>query len=196
MPERKLNVVYVSVDQLKEWEKNPRKNDKAAEKLANLISQYGFVQPIIATPDGVIRAGHTRLKAARRLGIEKVPVIYVDFSSEEEAQAFSLSDNKSQEWASWDYISLEEILADLEEHGYDLLLTGFDSQEIDRILENFRVDMKEVDEDYLEEVGEKRSTEQVSNGEQNIDSRQRIVVCPNCGYIIRTGGSTGGEGKD
>jgi len=182
MRERKLEVRYVPIDQLREWEKNPRKNDKAAEKLARLIEQYGFVNPVIATPDNVVRAGHTRIKAARRLGLKEVPVIYVDFSSEKEAEAFSLADNKSHEWATWDFQALEEIVTNLIDAGVDQELLGFDEKELDRILRSF--DLEEV-----AEIDEVAATDGVPKG-------GRVMVCPNCGYVIHYGGGGGGEGEN
>lgn len=103
----KLQVKYINPKELKPWAKNPRINDKAAEKLSKLIERFGFVNPIICDKDGTVRAGHTRLKAALKLGLETVPVIYKDFSNDSEAVAFALADNKSNEWAEWDFKGLE-----------------------------------------------------------------------------------------
>jgi hypothetical protein len=107
---RKMKLVYVPIDELVEWEKNPRKNDVAAEKLCGLLEEHGFVNPIIASRDKVIRAGHTRLKAAKSLGIKEVPVIYVDFDSEEQAELYAIADNKASEWAEWDKEMLSSLL--------------------------------------------------------------------------------------
>jgi len=75
---RKLKIEYIDIDRLKEWEKNPRINDEASKKLSKLIKNYGFINPIIATPDGVIRAGHTRYKAAKLNKLKKVPAMRGD----------------------------------------------------------------------------------------------------------------------
>jgi len=125
-----MEVKQVKISDLKEWNRNPRKNDKAAEKLAKLIAEYGFVNPIIATPDGTVRAGHTRIKAAKKLGMETVPVIYINFDSEQKAQGFSIADNKSMEWAEWDYPELDKIFEDLKIADFDLELTGFETKEL------------------------------------------------------------------
>ncbi|GAI89114.1 unnamed protein product, partial [marine sediment metagenome] len=74
---------------------------KPLKKLSKLIKYYGFINPIVCTPDGVIRAGHTRYKAARLNKLKKVSVIFVDFKSEKEAKGFSISDNKSYEFSKW-----------------------------------------------------------------------------------------------
>ena len=100
-----LRLEYVSVSELVPYDKNPRKNDAAAEKVAELIKEYGFKKPIlvdIKNNKNEIIAGHTRLKAALLLGIEKVPVIFADDLSPEQVKAFRIADNKSGEWAEWD----------------------------------------------------------------------------------------------
>jgi len=132
-PERRLELEYVPIDDLQEWSLNPRVNDAAAERLAGLMGQYGFVCPIIASPDKTIRAGHTRLKAARQAGLSEVPVIFVEFASEEEAELFAIADNKAGEWASWD----EGMLADLFDQKREMdpaqleALSGFSKLELD-----------------------------------------------------------------
>lgn len=131
---RNLQVEYVPISELHSWGKNPRLNDKAAEKLSALIEKHGFINPVIATPDGTVRAGHTRIRAAELDGMDKVPVIYVEFDSEEEAEAFSLADNKAGEWADWDYKKLAEILLDLDTGAFDMDITGFAPDEIEDII--------------------------------------------------------------
>lgn len=79
---RKVKIEYVYINRLKEWENNPRINDEVSKRLSKLIKYYGFISPIIATPNGVIRAGHTRYKAAKLNKLKQVPVISVDFKSE------------------------------------------------------------------------------------------------------------------
>lgn len=101
-PERKnLELVYVPVEKLRLWDKNPRENDEAAELLCEMLDSHGFINPIIATRDNVVRAGNTRLKSARLKKMETVPVIYVDFDSEFDAEMYSIADNKTHEFALW-----------------------------------------------------------------------------------------------
>jgi hypothetical protein len=106
-------VMSVPIERLKTWSKNPRHNDHAAKKLAELIKTHGFIDPIIATPDRVIRAGHTRYKAAQIVGLTHVPVIFVKFDSERAAELYSVSDNKASEFSHWDRAKLTEIFAAL-----------------------------------------------------------------------------------
>lgn len=114
---------------------NPRKNDEAAESLAKLMGEYGFVIPIIATPDGTVRAGHTRIKAARRQGMAEVPVIYVDFGDEKKAVSFGIADNKSHEWSEWAFPKLKDIFVELDDGSFDMNLTGFKEDELKEIFE-------------------------------------------------------------
>lgn len=152
MKERQLQIQYINIDELKGWEKNPRINDDAAVKLAKLITEHGFIDPIIATPDGIIRAGHTRAKAAKIKGMEKVPVIYVDFESEKHAEAFSLADNKAGEWAEWDFKKLVEILLDMDAGDIDMEITGFNIDEIEDLVNEYGDEKVDEEENFdLEE---------------------------------------------
>ena len=129
-----LQVSMVAVEELVPWEDNPRINDEAAVKLAEEIQRMGFRVPIVATSDGTIRAGHTRLKAAMLLGLEKVPVLYQDFASEEEAQSFSLVDNRIAEESKWDPLKLRDIMNKWEAQQGEAVdlerMTGFTQNEI------------------------------------------------------------------
>lgn len=119
-----LKIVYVPLDKLKLWDQNPRDNDEAAEKLAKIIRRHGFIDPVVATRDGLIRAGNTRYKAAKKAKLAEVPVIYVDFGSEEEAQLYSLADNKANEYANWNTGLLRELFGQLRSLGEKALAEG------------------------------------------------------------------------
>ena len=119
------------VEKLQVWEKNPRKNDEASEKLSGMIQEYGFINPIIIDQHGIIRAGHTRLKAAKKLDKKTVPVLIHNFENEAQAIGFAIADNKSSEWAEWDFGQLEELMKELEEQDFDTEMTGFDDDEKD-----------------------------------------------------------------
>ena len=146
---RKVKIEYVDIDRLKEWENNPRINDEASKKLSKLIKYYGFINPIICTPDGMIRAGHTRYKAAKLNKLKKVPVIFVDFKSEEEAKGYSISDNKSYEFSKWDITLLKDELEELDTGEFDIELTGFSEGEIENLMTQYHVPVT------LEDIGKK-----------------------------------------
>ncbi len=132
----------VPIERLREWDENPRRNDAAAQRLAELIREHGFKDPIICSEDGVIRAGHTRLKAAKILGMREVPVIYVRFPDERTAQQYSIANNKASEWAEWDEAALKELLSGMPEWRCGgqtrrrlAVRTGFSERELDGLRE-------------------------------------------------------------
>jgi hypothetical protein len=125
---------YVTVASLRPWVKNPRKNDPAVAAVADSIKRFGFGSPIIARREnGEIIAGHTRLKAAIRLGLAEVPVRYLDLS-EPEAHALALADNKVGELAEWDDAALADLLRDLTAADVSMDGLGFTTKEIDELI--------------------------------------------------------------
>ena len=93
---------YRKLADIKPYQKNPRKNDKAVTAVANSIREYGFQSPIIVDRDGVIIAGHTRYKAAKRLRLSTVPVIVAAELTPEQAKELRIADNSTSEVAEWD----------------------------------------------------------------------------------------------
>lgn len=122
-----MNIVEKRIKELTPFENNPRFNDGAVEAVANSIKEFGFKVPVIVDKDNVIVAGHTRIKAAELLGIEKVPVIVASDLTDEQIKAFRLADNKTAEIAKWDYGKLEIELQgiasiDMGDFGFELEL--------------------------------------------------------------------------
>ena len=140
-----MTIRDIKTTELKEYENNPRNNDGAVEAVAKSIQDFGFKVPIIIDRNNVIVAGHTRLKAAKSLGLEKVPCIVADDLTEEQIKAFRIADNKTAELAEWDFDKLETELAELAEMGVDM--DGFGFEELDG-------DPPEVVEDDPPEVDE------------------------------------------
>ena len=122
------------IDRCIDYARNPRKNDHAVDRVAAAIREFGFRVPIVAKSDGTVVDGHLRLKAAKKLGITEVPVILADDMSEAQIKAFRLSVNKVAELAEWDIDFLKLELQDLDELGFDLTLTGFDTDELANLL--------------------------------------------------------------
>ena len=100
----------MKISDLKDYENNPRKNDKAVDAVANSIHSFGFKVPVIIEPDGTIIAGHTRVKASKKLGIEEIPCIVADDLTEDQVKAFRVADNKTAELADWDMDKLIDEL--------------------------------------------------------------------------------------
>jgi DNA modification methylase len=121
-----MNIVMKKISVLQEYENNPRNNDAAIDAVAKSIEEFGFKVPIVITKDHVIIAGHTRLKASLKLGLDEVPCIIADDLTEEQIKAFRLADNKTAELATWDFAKLEEELANIE---MDMSLFGFEELE-------------------------------------------------------------------
>lgn len=130
----------VPIGDVKPYENNPRDNDGAVEATANSIKEFGWQQPIVVDKDMVIIAGHTRLKAAKQLGLKHVPIVVADLS-EEQAKAYRLADNKTGELADWDMGLLDDELAEIAD--IDMSDFGFDLDIPD--------DDKEVQEDDFDE---------------------------------------------
>ena len=121
-----MQIKMVELKDLKPYENNPRNNDEAVKYVAKSIEEFGFKVPMVIDKDNVIVAGHTRYKAAKKLGIEEVPCIIADDLTEEQIKAFRLVDNKVAERATWNddllEIELNDILnINMQDFGFDLL---------------------------------------------------------------------------
>jgi ParB-like chromosome segregation protein Spo0J len=122
------------------YARNPRKNDVAITKVAASIKEYGFRQPIVVDEEMVIIAGHTRLQAAQLLGLKKVPVHVATGLTKAQIKAYRLADNRTHEDSEWDEELLAIELGDLKELGFDLDLTGFDTIELEELLDGAAMD--------------------------------------------------------
>jgi ParB-like chromosome segregation protein Spo0J len=122
------------IERLVEYFRNPRKNDKAVDRMCASIREFGLKIPVLARSDGEIVDGHLRLKAARKLGITEIPVILCDEWTPAQVKAFRLMVNRSVTWADWDEELLALELQEIQEGDFDLSLTGFDPGEIDGLL--------------------------------------------------------------
>ena len=122
------------IDRLVPYARNPRRNDAAVDRMAASIREFGFKIPVLARSSGEVVDGHLRLKAARKLGISKIPVILCDEWSEAQVKAFRLMVNRSVTWAEWDDDLLGLELLDLKNLDFDLGLTGFEDKELAQLL--------------------------------------------------------------
>jgi len=129
-----MHVEIRAFDSIRPYENNPRINDSAVDAVATSLREYGFRQPIVVDPEGVIVAGHTRYKAALKLGLKKVPVHVATDLTPEQVRAYRLADNKTGELATWDFEILPIELAALQEAGYDLEILAFDEKELAQLL--------------------------------------------------------------
>lgn len=154
----------INVDELIPYENNPRLNDGAVPALVESIKQLGFNVPLVIDKDNVVVCGHTRLKAAEKLGIKKVPCLRIDDLTEEQVKAFRLADNKTAELSTWNfeklYGELEALKIAVPEFNYDLM--NFDSIRFDE-----------------------QKTEEKDTTDVNYSSG---LICPRCGFVH--GGNT------
>lgn len=133
---------WVPIERLMPWVKNPRRNDEAVKKVADSIRRFGFASPIVARRENCeVIAGHTRLKAARLLGLKEVPVRFLDID-EETAHKLALADNKLNETSKWDEAALGELLASFG----DTSGIGFSDEELARLTGmNYESEVVELD---------------------------------------------------
>lgn len=118
-----MKIIEKKIDELIPYEKNPRINALAIEQVANSIREFGFKVPIVIDKDNVVVAGHTRLKASKRLGLETVPCIVADDLTPEQIRKYRLADNKVNDIAQWDF---ELMMQELDEiTNIDMSAFGF-----------------------------------------------------------------------
>ncbi len=139
-----MQIIYKNINEINPYEKNPRRNKEAVNYVAESIKEFGFKVPIIVDKDLTIVAGHTRYKAAKKLGIKEIPCIIADDLTPEQVKAFRLADNKVGEIAEWDIDLLGDELNDIV--NIDMSEFGFDMGDIDINIGN----TKEVEEDDFE----------------------------------------------
>lgn len=155
-----MEIVEKKVSELKAYENNPRKNDNAVEAVANSIKEFGFKVPIVIDGNNIIVCGHTRLKAAMKLGMETVPCIIANDLTDEQIKAFRLADNKTAELATWDFSKLFDEI-----QGINLDMTDFGFPNTDQMLEGI------FEEEEFEEEKEEDTKED--------DSGYKVIVkCP------------------
>lgn len=144
-----MNIINLPIDAIIPYERNPRRNDGAVDAVAASIREFGFKVPIVVDADNVIVTGHTRHKAAKRLGLTECPCIRADDLTPEQVRAYRLADNKVAELAEWDFDLLAGELEGLED------LLGLD-WEIDRDTPPPEVDDDDYKGDFESESGIKR----------------------------------------
>jgi ParB-like chromosome segregation protein Spo0J len=135
--------------EIKPYEKNPRINDAAVDAVAESIRRFGFRQPIVVDADNVIVAGHTRVKAARQLGMTEVPAVRADDLTAEQIKAFRIADNKLHELSSWNLELLTTELGELKLLDVDLNSLGFNDDELAAVIAAIVLDLEAAIETCL-----------------------------------------------
>jgi site-specific DNA-methyltransferase (adenine-specific) len=130
-----MHVEMRPITSIKPYENNPRLNDTGVDAVAASIREFGFRQPIVVDEEGVIIVGHTRYKAALKLGLEMVPVHVAVGLSPAQAKAYRIADNQTATLSQWDDDKLPLELAQLQRMDFELDLTGFSADELMRLLD-------------------------------------------------------------
>jgi DNA modification methylase len=125
-----------ALDTIRPYDKNPRHNDEGVDTVAESIRTFGARQPIVVDEEGVIIVGHTRYKAALKLGLTTFPVHVAVGLSPAQAKAYRIADNQTATLSRWNEDLLPLELAGLQELGFDLSLTGFSGDELLRLLDS------------------------------------------------------------
>ena len=174
-------VKVVPIDQLVPYDKNPRFNDEAVDAVAASLREFGWKQPIVIGPDNVIVAGHTRLKAALKLGLKECPCVLADDLTPAQLRAYRLVDNKTNELSVWDDLALDAELDALPE--FDFKAFGFNygsaddlAKQLDESLDDSG--LGEVELSTLGRVIIRLPTEQAAavNGWRKVNGDAEIVA--------------------
>jgi DNA modification methylase len=154
-----MEIKEVEVTALIPYAKNSRTHDDAqVAQIAASIKEFGWTNPILIDGDKGIIAGHGRLMAARKLKMDKVPVIELSGMTHAQKKAYVIADNRLALNAGWDNAMLTIELQDLEDEGFDLSLTGFDDSELDALLNPLEETEGLTDEDAVPDVPEEPKT--------------------------------------
>ena len=168
MSEEMSAATWEEITSLTPWSQNPRFNENAVSKVAASIERFGFASPIVArSSDRVIIAGHTRLLAAQQLGMDKVPVRFMDLEPDQ-AAALALADNKLGEVADWNEDLLADVLNDLNSKDLQLDDLGWNNEELETLLKTADVPQETGDwEEFDGDIGEGAPS-------------GKTVTCPHC----------------
>ena len=153
-----MKIENIPISEIIPFKNNPRKNDQAVEIVMKSIKEFGFRNPIILDKDNIIIAGHTRLKAAQKLELKEVPVLWANDLTPAQVKAFRIMDNKSNEFSNWDMDLLKLEMQDLDKLEFNTELTGFSHPEIGNILD----EKEHIDTEKVDKLG------------------SLIVICPKC----------------
>jgi site-specific DNA-methyltransferase (adenine-specific) len=179
MERESVETKNIEIDKIIPYTNNPRNNKKAIDKVASSIKEFGFKQPLVLDEENVVIVGHTRLEAAKKLGIKEVPCIIASDLTPAQIKAYRIADNKVGEMAEWDLEKLEIEFEALKEMDFDLELTGFNLEDIELGEE------KEVIEDDFD------SEKELENIEEPISKRGDIWLLGR--HRLRCGDSTNAD---
>jgi len=156
-----MKIIQISATTLIPYERNARTHsEEQIEQIAASIKQFGWTNPILVRPDKTVIAGHGRLEAAKKIGMEKVPCIVLENLSEEQCRALVIADNKLALNAGWDMDLLTSELAELKTLDFDLDVIGFSDEELEEMLQKISSD--DYGTDFKLKNGDKKGFRQIT----------------------------------
>ena len=156
----KYEIVMRSIGELLPYQRNARMHsDLQILKLSESIREFGFTNPVLITGASRIIAGHGRVEAAKKIGLNEIPCILLDHLDETQLKAYTIADNQLPNMATWDFDVLAVEIDELREDGFDLFSLGFTKEELDEM-------MGSPDEPFVEEEEKKPDSD--------------TTICPKC----------------
>ena len=153
-------VQEINLDLLRPYEKNAKiHSEEQVNMIADSIKEFGFLSPCLVDKDYNIIAGHGRVMAAKKIGMDKVPCLFIEGLTESQRRAYILADNKLTEMGSWDEELISDELTSLKEAGFDIDLTGFNIDDI------VFADEEDIYDEETEEVEHQNETPRIKQGE-------------------------------
>lgn len=162
---------YVDINDLQPYPYNPRDNSGAIEALANSIKAFGFLCPVVVDAEMVLVAGHTRVEAAKLIGLSEVPMVKAEHLSEDQINAFRIIDNKVAEIAEWDFDLLSGEINKLHESGIDFTAFGWTQGEIDCLTDVVASDCMNTNN-----LVDDEQREQINHAERRTPTTARMVL--------------------
>ena len=179
-----LKVETWPIEKLIPYCRNPRKNDDQVDRMASAIKEFGFRIPVVAKSDGSVVDGHLRLKAAQKLGMTEVPVALADELTDAQVKAFRLLANKSANWAQWDEDLLKLELQDLQDMAYDIELTGFSTDELEKTMYG-DVDTTPIDDGDEKGIDYEEKYAIIVECENEADQKKKYETLLSQGYVCK-----------
>lgn len=179
------NLVEQNIENLKPYERNSRIHSVGQiMQIEKSITEFGWTTPILVDEENTIIAGHARYRAAKNLGIKKVPTLLAKGWTDQQKQAFVIADNRISENSSWDMGLLHAELRELAESGFDIDLTGFD----DSMLSNFTPNIPDIDFSEVSQSDILKAQER-QNDLTNTNVHVKEVICPHCDMKFEISGN-------
>ena len=172
----RMFIVYVAISELTLPKRHARRHSKKQiQQIAAAITEFGFINPVVIDKDGRVICGTARVLAALLLGIKEIPTIRVEYLSEAQKIAYAIADNRLAELASWDEATLATLFKEIEEleAGLNLEITGFDTSEIDRLVEALDQGPSSPEDEVPEPPSEEDAVSQT--GDQFVLDQHRLI---------------------